>query len=138
MLLVVARRGPIPDRGTWPLSTTQMEDRLRQASGLVRSQFCYMHCVYLKLLLTSCKLFLWNAYLVIFCFTRIENLLVKPKCQDGNFSQFKWCVFLICINCSIFVPCHFPDFDLDKENTFISRTSPLKSHQQVFSQRQIF
>ena len=37
-------RGPIPDQGTWPLSTKLMEDRLRRASGHVHFQFCYIYC----------------------------------------------------------------------------------------------
>ena len=35
-----SNRGPIPDRGTWPLSTKQTEDRLRHTRGPVRYQLC--------------------------------------------------------------------------------------------------
>ena len=36
-------KGPIPDQGTWPLSTKQTQDRLRHAKGPVRFQFRYIH-----------------------------------------------------------------------------------------------
>ena len=39
-------RGPFPDWGTWPLSTKQMEDRLRHASGPVQLQFRYIYWFY--------------------------------------------------------------------------------------------
>ena len=39
-------RGQIPDRGSWPLSTYQTEDRIRRPSGPVRFWFRYMNVRY--------------------------------------------------------------------------------------------
>ena len=41
-------RSPISDQGTWPLSTTSIEDRLRHASGPVHIWFRYIAWHFLR------------------------------------------------------------------------------------------